>query len=75
MDRDTMRSKALLHGLIGRAAFFTVIGVIAFSSCAFALDREQKNFKSPEAAFSALLEAVKNLDGAAQAPTVQDNNA
>lgn len=62
MGRDTTRSKALLHGLIVRVAFFAVIGVIAFSSCAFAQDREQKNFKSPEAAFSALLEAVKNND-------------
>jgi hypothetical protein len=65
MDRNTMRSTALFHGLIGRAAFFAVAGMIVFSSCAFAQGMERKKFKSPEAAFSALLEAVKKNDAGA----------
>jgi hypothetical protein len=62
MDRYITRSIALFHGLIGRAAFFAVVGIMVLSSCAFAQDMERKKFKSPEAAFSALLEAVKKND-------------
>lgn len=62
MDRDTTRSMDLFHGRFGLAVFTVVIGVIVFSFLAFAQDRERKKFKSPEAAFSALLEAMKNND-------------
>jgi hypothetical protein len=62
MDRDTTRSMDLFHGRFGLAVFTVVIGVIVFSFLAFAQDRERKKFKSPEAAFSALLEAVKSND-------------
>jgi hypothetical protein len=62
MDRDITRSAALFHGSISRAAFLAVVGMIVFSFLAFAQDIERKKFKSPEAAFSALREAVKNND-------------
>jgi hypothetical protein len=62
MDRDITRSAALFHGFISRAAFLAVVGMIVFSFLAFAQDIERKKFKSPEAAFSALREAVKNND-------------
>ena len=47
---------------IGLATFTTIIVLTAFSFLAFAQDMNQKQFKSPEAAFSALLEAAKNND-------------
>jgi len=62
MDRDTRGAMDLFYCRFGRAAFTAVIGVIVFSFLAFAQEREQKKFKSPEAAFSALLEATKNND-------------
>jgi len=62
MDRNSTRSIDLFHGPFGRAAITAVIGVIVFSFFAFAQDIERKKFKSPEAAFSALLEATKNND-------------
>jgi Protein of unknown function (DUF2950) len=64
-DRYIARSTTLIHGLIGRKTFFAVVGMVIFISCAFAQDREQKHFKSPEAAFSALVEAVKTNDSGA----------
>ena len=62
MNRDTASSINLSLCRAGLAAFTAVIVVTAFSFLVFAQDTDRKKFKSPEVAFSALLEATKNND-------------
>jgi hypothetical protein len=56
------RENSFSHGLISLIAW--IIIVIAFGLPAFAQDKEQKRFKSPEDAFKALIEAARNNDTA-----------
>ncbi len=62
MKKDTPKSINHFLCRVGFAAFTTIMVVTAFSLLVFAQDRDRKHFKSPEAAFSALLEAAKNND-------------
>lgn len=62
MDRDITKSKNLFLYRFGLAAFTAVIVMTVYGFLAFAQERDRRNFKSPEAAFSALLEATKNND-------------
>ena len=62
MNRDTTKSVNPFFCRVGLAAFTTVIVVTALSFLVFAQDMDRKHFKSPEVAFSALLEAAKNND-------------
>jgi hypothetical protein len=61
MDRNTTRSMDIRRRS-GLAAITAVIFVTVFSILAFAQDTNRKQFKSPEEAFSALLDATKNND-------------
>ena len=60
MDSAATRPMDLFHGLLGRAALAAVMSLIVLSSPAAARDQQRKTFTSPEAAFNALLEAVKS---------------
>lgn len=63
MLRDTIRTEnSFYYGFAVLVA--AIIIVIAFGLPAFAQDREQKKFKSPEDAFRALIEAARNNDTA-----------
>jgi hypothetical protein len=64
MDRDTTKSINIVLCRFGLAAFSAVLVMTVFSYLAFAQDddMDRKKFKSPEVAFSTLLEATKNND-------------
>ncbi len=63
MNGDTTKSIDLFRCRVGLAVFTAVVlGVTVFSFPAFAQDTGQKRFKSPDAAFNALLEATKSND-------------
>jgi hypothetical protein len=62
MDRYTTRSINIFLRRFGLAALAAVIAVAVFSFPAFAQNSERKKFKSPEIAFSALIEATRNND-------------
>jgi hypothetical protein len=65
MFRDKTKRKNLFLYRYGLAAFIAAITVlIVLGLIASAQDMEQKKFKSPEDAFRALIEAVKNNDTA-----------
>ncbi len=61
MKRDIIMSINLFLFRVGLAVFTAaVFGVTVFSFLVFAQDANRMKFKSPDAAFSALLEATKN---------------
>jgi hypothetical protein len=63
MKRDTTKSINLFLCRVGLAALTaSLLGVTVFSLLVFAQDTDRRKFKSPDAAFSALLEATKNND-------------
>lgn len=63
MNRDTAKSINLFLYRVGLAVFTAaVFGVTVFSFLVFAQDTDRKKFKSPDVAFSALLDATKNND-------------
>src|ERR1700690_1389359 len=62
MDKDTTKSMNLFFCRAGLVAFIAVSGLIVFSFPVFAQNADRKKFKSPEVAFSALVEATKNDD-------------
>ena len=63
MDRDTTKSINQFLFRFGLAVFTAgVLSVTVLIVLAFAQDTERKKFTSPEAAFSALLDATKNND-------------
>ncbi len=62
MDKDATKSTGQFFFRLGLAAFTAVIGVLVFSFLAFAQNTGPKKFKSPEAAFNALLDATRKND-------------
>lgn len=62
MNRVTTKSINLVLCRAGLGVFAAFIVVAVFSFPAFAQDTDRKKFKSPEVAFSALLDATKNND-------------
>jgi hypothetical protein len=62
MDRYTRESINPVLCRAGLAAFTAVLVAAVFSFPVFAQDTDRKKFKSPEAAFSALLDATKSND-------------
>jgi hypothetical protein len=62
MDRYTRESSNLVLWRAGLAAFVAVLVAAVFSFPVFAQETDRKKFKSPEAAFSALLDATKSND-------------
>ena len=63
MVRDSIKSINLFCIRYDLAAFLAFVMVVtAFSVLSFANDADRKNFKSPEDAFNALLQATKNND-------------
>jgi hypothetical protein len=59
---DTIKSNNIFLCRHGLAALTALIGVLVLCFPAFAQHTERKKFKSPEAAFSALLDATKSND-------------